>query len=214
MDTVTKGLVALAIVAWGAAGYFAVVRPTPVGPLPVEASAPPPPPPPATATASAPAPALPPSPSTCMVSMMAPDTFKVPPELDGICEQENPFKAFSAIKSAVVGAAGDRLTEGAREFAGLGWYELAALAALRARCCPAPATLAWPFALACPVDEAMSKLEQAIAEGDAEAIAETLDAYRVQTVCLYKFGQGKNFGRDAMPGAEKAAFDKIFARGR
>lgn len=213
MDHATKGLVALAVLTWGAAGYFAATRPPPVAPEPTVASAAPPPPAAVTASATAPLPA-PPSPSACVASLLAPDTFSEPPELDSICAQPHPFKAFTALKAVVVGAAGARLTEGAKELAGLGWYELAALATIRAKCCPAPVPLEWPFALACPMDDAVAKLEAALAPDppDDDALAAALDGYRTQAICLYKFGQGPNFGRDAMPGAEKAAFDKILAR--
>ena len=52
----------------------------------------------------------------------------------------------------VVGAGG-KLTDGMREWAGLGWYEAAAYGVLRARCCPTPAPLKWSFNLVCPVDQ-------------------------------------------------------------
>lgn len=212
MDTATKGLTALAIAVWVVAGYFALRRPAPpAAPSPptVTAAAPPP-----SATATATAPPEPRSPSACMAALMPPDTFSETPSLEAVCTEAHPFRAFTKVKSAVVGASGPRLTQGARELAGLGWYELAAVATMRARCCPAPVALEWPFSLACPMDRAMTDLEKAIAGGDEAAIDAAVEAYRAQAVCLYKFGQGKNFGRDAMPGSERTTFEAFLARAR
>lgn len=214
MDTATKALIALAIAVWGVAGYFATTRPgAPMPEAPTAAAAASVPPPAAT-PAPAPAPEPPPpSPSACMASLMAPDTFgEVPAGLADLCDEPNPFKAFSSLKTAVVGASRGRMTDGMGEWGGLGWYELAALATLRARCCEKPKPLKWPFALACPFDTAMKKLEDALAGDDEAAVEKALDGYRTTATCLYKFGQGKNFGREARPGAERKTFDKMLAR--
>ena len=111
----------------------------------------------------------------------------------------------------VIGASG-KVTDGMREWGGLGWYEMATYALLRARCCASSPPLKWTFDLACPVDQPLARLQEAVTARDQTAIDEAVKDYSKQVVCLNQFGQAENFGQTALPGAGITGFKIVLER--
>lgn len=138
--------------------------------------------------------------SACVVELFAPKTFRKTPNFDFLCTKDNPRKGGTDVRTRVVVGAGGKLTDGMREWAGLGWYEAAAYGVLRARCCPSPAPLKWSFNLVCPVDQSVDRLQKGVVSRDAKAIDEAVKDYSKQVRCLSKFGQASNFGQTGSPG--------------
>lgn len=126
-----------------------------------------------------------------------------------VCDQDNPMKASGLIKSALVRHGKGLVTDAMRQWAGLGWYEMAAFAALRAHCCATGDALAYNFTLACPLDEAINELDAAVRTADREKVDEALAHYTKEARCLDQFGQSRNMGRDGPPGAGIAAMRRL-----
>jgi hypothetical protein len=126
-----------------------------------------------------------------------------------VCEQADPLKGGTEVRSQLVLGGGQNVTDGMRLWAGLGWYEMAAYSVLRAHCCANPPELRWNFKLVCTVDQSLAKLEAAVAKKDKAAVAEAAEGYLGDARCLSQFGQGRNFGQAAPPGAGRASFEKL-----
>jgi len=135
-----------------------------------------------------------------------------PPVFDFVCSEPNPLRGGTSVRSRLVLGGGGAVTDGMRLWAGLGWYEMAAYAVLRARCCASPPKLHWSFDLACPIDQPLAALEKAVAAGDKAATKAALDEYTRQAHCLNHFGQATNFGQAGSPGAGMVMFDKLLSR--
>ncbi len=224
-DKVTVALLAIAVGVWLVAGYFFWIRqpsnaaapppPTPSSdPSNDPASAPPPPAnePPASAR---PATAPPPDVDACVKRAFAPDSLgsASTPTFGFVCDETNPLKAGTEMRARLLLAAGRGVvTPAMRLWAGLGWYEMAALSLLRAHCCGDLAPLTFHFKLACPIDEALARWETVIRTGDRAQIDAAVDDYHQAVRCLSQFGQSQNFGRDAPPGADITPLREIIAR--
>jgi hypothetical protein len=103
-----------------------------------------------------------------------------------------------------------------REWALLGWYELAAVSLLRARCCPSARPFEWPEARACkPMAEALAPLDRAaLAAPDPsdKALKDAVDAYTHEVYCIARSGVAHRFGRRDKPeGGEDTAFSRFVA---
>jgi eukaryotic-like serine/threonine-protein kinase len=224
-DSTTTVLMALAVLVWVVAGYFAVrandaseTDPSAAGAG--SGSAAPGLPPtsdpgdkPATsatvsASASASAPAKTVDPSACVADALATEGI----DYGFICKQTNPLKAAGRVKSALVRNGAGLVTDGMRQWAGLGWYEMAAFTALRAHCCPPGEELAYNFTLACPLDEAVNLLDTAVRTGDAAKVEVAVKRYSKESRCLDQFGQSRNMGRDGPPGAGIAALKRLLEK--
>src|SRR5262249_26242005 len=94
-------------------------------------------------------------------------------EPGAICSETDPRKGVAPLKPSVVRARpSGQVTEAMREWALLDWYELAAFAVIRARCCPNPSPLKLPppIGICEPLDESLDALgAAAAAHGDVEA---------------------------------------------
>jgi hypothetical protein len=126
-----------------------------------------------------------------------------------VCEQTNPLKASGLMKSALVRHGKGLVTDAMRQWAGLGWYEMAAFAVLRAHCCPPGEPLAYNFTLACPIDEAVNELDAAVRTGKRSAVDEAVKRYTKEARCLDQFGQSPNMGRKGPPGAGISALRRL-----
>jgi hypothetical protein len=155
--------------------------------------------------------------TACVATLFPPATLeRGQPDLSFICEQPYPRKAVTELQSKIsLGQWGTtQATEGMREWAVLGWYELAALSLFRGHCCAATAPLEWTFKLACPLDVAMSALETAARAHDATAVDAAVQQYTKAATCLARLGQAPNFGQTAVPGPELSTFKKLVDRSR
>ncbi|RLB64126.1 MAG: hypothetical protein DRI90_05360 [Deltaproteobacteria bacterium] len=225
-------LVAVAVGIWVVAGYFAVQGPrsllaqgtadvppqplaselTPSSAVPLASSLAPAVSPPSATKAAPSATAQPMDTSACVAAIFSPGTFRKKPNFEFLCTQTNPRIGGLDVRARVVLGASGNVTDGMREWAGLGWYEMAAYGLLRARCCSSSPPLKWTFDLVCPVDESLARLQKAVAARDQAAIQEAVKDYTKQVICLSKFGQAENFGQTASPGAGITAFNVLLGR--
>ena len=227
MDGSTKLLAGLAVFVWGAAGYLYSTQvastPAPEASTPApEASASPPasapsvppaetstPVPSAPASASAVAPE---EPQACIIRHLPAATFaKKTLPLGFVCEEEDPHRGATELKSRIVKAGLGDVTEGMRFWAGLGWYEMAAFGVLRAHCCVAKPAVKFRFPLACPIDEALRDLEDAAKKGDAAGSKKALDDYRARAICLDRAGQSGSLGQATPPGTGREKVEQLLS---
>ncbi|MCA9620482.1 MAG: hypothetical protein KC731_15780 [Myxococcales bacterium] len=223
-DGTTLALVAIAVGVWLVAGYFAVTSeagpetaagiPRPESSAPSTGIAPPgegaagkassaP------QTSEPPTPTRPPAPTkppgACIGEALGVEGV----DFGFVCRQTNPVKASGAIKSALVRKGGGVVTPAMRIWAGLNWYEMAAFAVLRASCCEESDPLVYNFNLACPIDEAINELDDAVRKGDRAAAEEAVTSYTKQARCLDQFGQARTVGRKGPPGAGVAHLRRL-----
>ncbi|HHH30845.1 MAG TPA: hypothetical protein ENK57_21215 [Polyangiaceae bacterium] len=169
----------------------------------------------ASATASA-APGPPPPPEderACFAQLMPEDAFgETAPDLKGACTGRSAYATTLVLKSAVVAAGGNGVTEAMREWSKLGWYETAAFAAMRAHCCPdAEALTVSDHFGVCQLEEALAYITNAI--DDEAEMKEALDDYHDAVMCLTGKGWANAFGRGGPPyGGEKVYFERVMDR--
>ena len=152
----------------------------------------------------------------CIASQFAPDAFATPPEVDpgSICSEVDPRKGAAALKKIVVlASSGARVTDAMGEWALLHWYEMAAFAVIRARCCadPKPLDLPPPIGTCEPLDRSLDALGAAAAgRGDVEA---ALARVRAAVQCTVTSGVAVDYNFNGRPpaGAE-SALRKTIAR--
>ncbi len=156
----------------------------------------------------------------CMSALFAEGSFARPvgTSLDFVCAQRDPRKGAPAVREVVVRASQGRVTDGMREWALLGWYELAAYAAIRGRCCPGAAPLELPVTPgSCPDFGDALRAISAAARPDASAasFAEASAGFDASLRCVLRSRQTKAFGKHKkLAGGEGTAFEKTFARAR
>ncbi|HSN98808.1 MAG TPA: hypothetical protein VLS89_11005 [Candidatus Nanopelagicales bacterium] len=156
----------------------------------------------------------------CVAPLFPEGTFsKKIPDLSFVCTEPDPRRGVGHIKKQVVlGTANGLVSDGMREWALLGWYELAAFAVLRARCCQdAPPLTLPPTPPPCaPLDKTLDEL------GAAAIAAPSIDdpAYKAvqkrfhdTLYCLVRTGGTSIFGHTGPPrGGQDTAFEKTVAR--
>ncbi|WP_437997784.1 hypothetical protein WMF26_45200 [Sorangium sp. So ce185] len=140
-------------------------------------------------------------------------------QLGFLCTEVDPMKGVAALKGHLARAAGpEGISDATKEWGVLGWYDMAALAALRARCCHAPPPLALPRAPegCLPLDEALNDLGAAVASASApddRAVARASRRYTRAAQCVVRVGAATWYGRKSKPnGGEASAFKKVLAR--
>lgn len=158
----------------------------------------------------------------CLASSFPGGSFKEPDDVAKlvlVCEEPNVVAGAPRLKELVVRAGRGRTTDGMREWAVLGYHELAAYAALRGRCCTDGAKLEVPPSpKSC--DAAMDASLVALAElARPEAPEAGIDAaikrYRQAVGCVVKNGVGKQFGGEGLPGGgEATTFRQVLDRAR
>ncbi|WP_438006139.1 hypothetical protein WME89_47235 [Sorangium sp. So ce321] len=139
-------------------------------------------------------------------------------QLSFVCAEVDPMKGVAALKSHLAQAAGaGGVSDATKEWAVLGWYDMATLAALRARCCDAPPPFELPRAEGCPpVDAALNDLGAAVASASSpgdRALAKAARRYTRTVQCVVRVGAASRYGRKNKPnGGEASAFKKVLAR--
>jgi hypothetical protein len=111
--------------------------------------------------------------NACVLSQFASHAFESvePVDQKAVCSETDPRRGALAIRSRLVLASGGRPTDAMREWALLSWYEMAAFAVVRARCCaaPPPVKLPPPVGVCDPLDHALDALGAAASgQGDVE----------------------------------------------
>ncbi|WP_437754752.1 serine/threonine protein kinase [Sorangium sp. So ce1389] len=139
-------------------------------------------------------------------------------QLSFVCAEVDPMKGVAALKSHLAQAAGaEGVSDATKEWGVLGWYDMATLAALRARCCDAPPPFELPRAEGCPpVDAALNDLGAAVASASSpgdRALAKAARRYTRTVQCVVRVGAASRYGRKNKPnGGEASAFKKVLAR--
>ncbi|WP_437504728.1 hypothetical protein [Sorangium sp. So ce1099] len=139
-------------------------------------------------------------------------------QLSFICAEADPMKGVAALKGHLAQAAAGGGSDATKEWAVLGWYDMATLAALRARCCDAPPPFELPRAAeGCPpVDAALNDLGAAVASASSpgdRALAKASRRYTRTVQCVVRVGAASRYGRKNKPnGGEASAFKKVLAR--
>ncbi|XYH96831.1 hypothetical protein ACMHYB_55165 [Sorangium sp. So ce1128] len=140
-------------------------------------------------------------------------------QLSFVCAEVDPMKGVAALKSHLAQAAGaGGVSDATKEWAVLGWYDMATLAALRARCCDAPPPFELPRAAeGCPpLDAALNDLGAAVASASSpgdRALAKAARRYTRTVQCVVRVGAASRYGRKNKPnGGEASAFKKVLAR--
>jgi hypothetical protein len=153
--------------------------------------------------------------TACVASLLPAGAFeRGRPNVAFVCEERYPRKAVTRLQAQIsLGQFGtDTATDAMRDWASLGWYELAALSLFRGYCCKSPPTLLWTFRLLCPLDKAMGRIEASVARGDNRGLQGGLTEYSYAAQCLTKKGQAANFGQSEMPGAGLSSLRKMLDR--
>ncbi|MGK4001212.1 hypothetical protein WMF31_01205 [Sorangium sp. So ce1036] len=140
-------------------------------------------------------------------------------QLSSVCAEIDPREGAAALQDHLAQAAGTRgASDATREWDRLGWYDLAMLAALRARCCPAPPPLELPPApkRCAPLDTALNDLGAAVAASsgpDDRAVAKATRRYTQAVQCVVRARAASRYGREGTPKRSEArAFKKALAR--
>lgn len=128
------------------------------------------------------------------------------------------MKGASRVRERIVVASGGKTSPGMKEWAGFGFYELAAYATLRGRCCPSDPSFEVPSAPdnCTSMEAALKKLAMNArpAASDADAKA-AVDNFGEAVKCLSRNNLEKAFGGyPATTGNEVAGFSKFYARAR
>lgn len=157
-------------------------------------------------------------PSVCMKGVFADKTFADEPALEFVCDEANPVKGAARLKEAIVNAGNGKTTAGMKEWAMLGFYELATYATLRGRCCPGEPTFDAPE----PPEKcdamktvlaSVAKASKPTASDDDSAAATKAFAESVKCHVRAKFTKSLG-GYPAPTGGEGTAYEKFLARAR
>jgi hypothetical protein len=169
----------------------------------------------ATASAAADKPA---TESACAAALFPADTFTATPDFAFLCTETDPRRGAATMKTRVVLGSTKTLTEGKLEWGTLGWYEMAAFAVIRARCCASPEPLKLPpLAGDCALAERLNELTGAAAaapSAEDEKLRAAMEGFTKSATCMQR---GNAFGdmfpwRDQPGSGAEAAFRKTVAR--
>ncbi|MCC6217032.1 MAG: hypothetical protein IT376_19395 [Polyangiaceae bacterium] len=148
--------------------------------------------------------------ATCVAGWVPPGSLASPaPELGWVCTETDPKAASKKLGAALGGGSGETKELAAK----LGWYELAALAVVRAGCCVEERALVLPEpAAGCQAaGPALTQVGTDVQEG--KPIEDSLGKLTEAFTCAAKAGQAGAFGRAAPPTeAETKAFRDYVAK--
>jgi hypothetical protein len=158
--------------------------------------------------------------NACMRELFPSETFQSrPPKFDFVCTETSPWKGSANVRGEIVrgGSGQQRVTDAMREWAVMGWFDMAAFATVRARCCPSAPPLVTPVVSTCtPLHEVLANLGARATSGaapDDPKVVEAIDGYTAAVRCVLHAGASNRFG-DYQPlqGGEEAAYKKTLAR--
>ncbi len=157
----------------------------------------------------------------CFASLFSEDTFEGGggDSLAFVCDEPSPVKGAPRVREAVVRAGKGKVTGGMKEWAVLGFYELAGYAVLRGHCCAADvAPLALPISPgSCPpLAESLQGVVAASRPGRSKADADqAVDTFDQAVRCITRSKQTKAFGGYPRPsGGEGTTLSKTLTRAR
>src|SRR5262249_1217590 len=81
--------------------------------------------------------------AACVVPIVPANSFDASTDFSFVCSETDPRKGGAEVRTQLV-RAGKNLSTAMQEWALLGWYEMAAFAVLRSRCCPGAPAIGLP----------------------------------------------------------------------
>jgi hypothetical protein len=158
--------------------------------------------------------------AACLFPLFAENTFVDPPtRLNTICQIGDPRKGGEIIRTEVI-LAGERrvLSDGMREWAILGWYEMPAFGMLQEACCPSHPELDIPITMPpCEIEGPLNDLIKIATSPDSDdaKVKAAVKAYTREAKCIARAGASDSYGRKTGPqGGEDVAFKKTLDRVR
>jgi hypothetical protein len=154
----------------------------------------------------------------CVAALFPKGSFaldKRRPRVDFVCSERDARKGAKAMNAQlVVGAGPGVVSEGMRDWAQLGWYEMALFATAQVLCCDQPAALSTRTgANVCALDRALEQLGQAAVKGDDATLGKAIAGYKETATCLLRQGGAGRYVDRGVPGrAAAAAFGRFLAR--
>ncbi|MFO0619729.1 MAG: hypothetical protein U0414_44505 [Polyangiaceae bacterium] len=174
----------------------------------------------ATAAPSGPLPVRVADTEQCIESLLAPGALAegAKPNFTFICDETDPRKVASNIRATVIRSARGGVSDAMREWAVMGWYEYAAFASMRGRCCPGAAKIVLPSqGGVCPaMDDALNKIGETSRPGVSEEEQDAaMKGFRESLLCISRSGVHGVYGPyDPPSGGQDTAFLKTFRRTR
>lgn len=153
----------------------------------------------------------------CVKSALAADTFvsKRPKDLEFICRETDVVKGGGRLRARIVLAGETRaVTDGMREWAMLGFYELAAFAILHERCCPEPKPVTAPASPEiCKPAVAEAARRVSVSSRSESELEAALGEFDKAIRCAVRANQIETFGGHPRPsGGEATWLKKIVTR--
>jgi hypothetical protein len=153
----------------------------------------------------------------CLRAMFAEGTFSAEaPELELVCKESDGVNVAKRVKELVVKAGKGGVNAGMKEWAVLGFHELAAVAALRGRCCPSaggfdvPASPGTCEPLADALADIGAAARQGVPDAEIEAAASRFDK---DARCIVKSeATGAFGGYKSIDGGQSSALLKLLHR--
>jgi hypothetical protein len=132
-----------------------------------------------------------------------------------VCSERDARKGAKGINAQlVVGAGAGVVSTGMKDWAQLGWYEMALFATAKTLCCDKPAALSTRTGPNdCDLDRALERLAQAAVHGDDATLNKAIGSYKDTATCLLRQGGAGPYVDRGLPGrAATAAFARFLAR--
>jgi hypothetical protein len=153
----------------------------------------------------------------CIRATFSDDTFASDPtSLAKICEEKSPPKIIKRIKEAVVAGSGGKVSGGMKEWGMLGIYEIAAIAAIRGRCCPDAVDLDLPApGGSCSgfVSSVLGVSKAAKPGMTPQDLDAAVAAFEEDARCIMRSDQEKLYGDyGPLGGGERTTLDKTLDR--
>jgi hypothetical protein len=154
-----------------------------------------------------------------MLPLFPEDTFAfTKPYFDFVCAETNARKGGNNLRIQVIRSGGGAkgVTQGMREWAELGWYEMASFTIARTLCCPDAEPLDTPGSTDdCTLDKSLQQLADAVVTGDDAAVDTAVTQYTKTVHCLARAGAARAFGQRGLPGSRATGvFRTVIKRAR
>jgi hypothetical protein len=148
--------------------------------------------------------------TSCVTAHLPKGSLKKSPDLGWLCTETDPRNGGDKLKIAVVTGAAGGTTDAMRLFSQLGWYEMAAFAAVREACCQdlKPLELPPPSAGCDPLTKPLAGLGKAL--GAAQSYDDALTRFEKAAKCETGAKHASLFHRTGAPlPTEQAAFREL-----
>jgi hypothetical protein len=140
--------------------------------------------------------------AACVVPLFPADSFDPATDFSFVCTETDPIKGAAAVRAQLVRAR-HNASEGMKEWALLGWYEMAAFSVVRARCCPSPPKLQLPEVISCAalpdLLDGIASTAKATTDPADKGLRHAVDALTTAIHCVVRSGAAVRYGRVGNP---------------